>query len=135
MDILKIIGVFLKDRKYLIARDKGESFFKNVGGRVLEAETDTDCLKRNILSELGIELADLDPKFLFEFPPTPAQGDSGKNVILKGYLIGDLNQEPNLSGDVEELAWVNTENQMNYALAPQIPSLILPKLKELNLVD
>lgn len=134
MDIVKIIGVFIQDGKYLVARDGNEDFFKNVGGRVEGDEADIACLKRQLGKEIGYVFTRA-PELLFDFPPTSAKGDPGKNVVLRGYLMSkDESLQFVLKGDVAELAWVNTENQNEYKMTPQIPQLILPKLKELGLI-
>lgn len=135
MDIIKIVGVIIKDGKYLVARDSGEDFFKNVGGRVEGDETDIDCLKRHLEKELGFKI-DKKPELVFDFPPTPAEGDPGKSVVLRGYLISqDEEFNPVLSGDVGELAWIDADNKDSYKLTPQIKDLILPKLKGLKYIN
>ncbi len=135
MDITKIVGVIIKDRKCLVARDADEDFFKNVGGKIQGNETDTECLKRELAKEIGFEIVEA-PLFVFEFPPTPAQGDPGKSVILRCYLVSkekDVKVMP--TGETGELAWVNTKNKGDYKLTPQITQLVLPKLKELGLIE
>lgn len=134
MTMTKPVAVILKDEKYLVARDKGENFFKNVGGRIHDDETEIECLKRNLQSEIGISLI-TDPELIFEFPPTPAVGDPGDVVILKGYLIEEAPSEFVPQGDIEELAWVDSLNAQDFKITPQIKELIIPKLVELELIQ
>lgn len=135
MNIIKPIGVFIQDRSYLITRDHDENFFKNVGGRMQEDETEFDCLKRTLKTDLDYVL-DTTPELIFDFPPTPAQGDPGDTVTLLGYLISkDTDVQMTASGNVDGLVWVNTQNAHEFTLTPQITELILPKLKELGLIN
>ena len=138
MDIVKIVGVIIRDRKYLVARDTDESFFKNVGGKLIEGETDLDCLKRELKSELGLTIEE-EPEKAFELPPTPAVGDPGLNVVIRGYVVPLSAKVESASispaGDVAELAWVNSLNLSEHELTPQITDLIIPKLKEQGLID
>ncbi len=133
MIITKLVAVIVNDGKYLVARDKNEDFFKNVGGRIQSGESETDCLKRNLQLDIGVSLTE-EPELLFEFSPTPAVGDPGHEVVLKGYLVKDVVQDFTLNGDVEEIAWVNSQNAHQYKLTPQILDLILPKLTESGLI-
>lgn len=135
MNIIKPIGVIIRDKKYLVARDSDEDFFKNVGGRMRKNETELECLKRTLASDVGYTMHNT-PELIFDFPPTPAQGDPGDFVILRGYLI-EIGEKVSVAphGDVSELAWINTKNQNAYKLTPQIIELILPRLHELGLID
>jgi hypothetical protein len=135
MNIIKPVGVFIQNKKCLVARDADEDFFKNVGGRVLEDETELESLKRTLATDLGFALT-IEPERIFDFPPTPAQGDPGDFVVLRGYLISvDENLTLTPQGKLGELAWVHTDTQSDFKLTPQIKELILPKLKELGLIE
>ena len=134
MNIIKIVGVIIKDGQYLVARDKDEDFFKNVGGRKSSEETDLECLKRELFEEINFELKE-DSELIFDLPPTPALGDLGQNVVLRGYLVS---KNKNIiimpKGNTAELAWIDTNNKKNYKLTPQITDLIIPKLCELGFI-
>jgi 8-oxo-dGTP pyrophosphatase MutT (NUDIX family) len=135
MIICKPVAVIIKDRKYLIGRDSGEDFFKNIGGRTKDDELEFDCLKRNLESEIGVKLTK-EPELIFDFPPTPAAGDPGDTVVLKGYLIKDvLVSNFVFNGDVAEVAWIDSMNVEEFSVTPQIKELIIPKLKELGLIE
>ena len=57
-------------------------------------------------------------------------------MILRGYLIAiDKNIPVEYTHEVAEIAWVNMQNYTDYLLTPQIVDLILPKLKEFDLID
>ncbi len=135
MNIIKIVGVFIKDRKYLVSRDTDEDFFKNVGGKPKENESEEDCLKRELLDNLKYKVTKK-PEIIFSLPPTPALGDKGKFVVLHFYLVS---KEENIllspSQNTAELAWVNTKNKGNYKLTPQISDLVIPKLHDLGFID
>ncbi len=135
MEILKPVGVIIRDRKYLVARDAEETFFKNVGGRVVAGESDIDALRRHLKTELGIML-DTEPDVLFDLAPTPAAGDPGDTVVLRGYEVSiEQPIEFTLGGNTAELAWVNSQTVSDYAVTPQIKDTIIPVLAELNLID
>jgi ADP-ribose pyrophosphatase YjhB (NUDIX family) len=135
MEIIKPVAVFIKDRQFLVARDTIESFFKNVGGRVEDGESDIDCLRRVLKTEWNYELVE-EPELLFVLPATPAVGNPGDTVVLRAYLIEkDATETPIPTGDVAESLWVDSKNAQRYQFTPQINDLIIPKLFDLGLID
>lgn len=135
MTIIKPVAVFIKNRSYLVAKDHGEGFFKSVGGRVNDNETEAEALRRVLLEDYGYTL-DSNPELIFDLPPTPAVGDPDDVVVLRGYLIaGDESDEINPRGDVKEVEWVNSETVSEVNVTGQIKDLILPELQKLNLID
>jgi 8-oxo-dGTP pyrophosphatase MutT (NUDIX family) len=56
IDIHKAAGVLLKDRKFLIARSKGKSFFVSPGGKLETGESVQEALVRELQEELSIDV-------------------------------------------------------------------------------
>jgi len=67
-DILKYAAVIIDDRgRFLIAKDKEETFWKNVGGKPEKGESPEQCLAREIAEELDVQVIN-SPEFYFECP-------------------------------------------------------------------
>jgi 8-oxo-dGTP pyrophosphatase MutT (NUDIX family) len=132
--IIKYAGVIIKDKKFLVVREKGENVWKNVGGKLEENETPEECLQREIKEELGIELKDT-PQFYFSLPTTQAVSDP--TISLDIHLYRCLcDQEPTPCGEITELHWLSKEEfeKKEVDLAYQIQDFIVPRLIEDNII-
>lgn len=134
MLIIKPIGVCIYNRSFLVARDHNENFFKNVGGRVRDGESEIAALTRSLTADFAFELT-TKPECIFELPPTPAVGDPGDEVVLKGYVVSAEQSTFIPQGDVAEVVWVNAQTVQEVPVTGQIRDLIIPKLQELDLID
>ena len=63
---------------------------------------------RHLLEDYGYAL-DHEPALIFNLPPTPAAGDPGSEVVLRGYLISKDTPSLEIKDNVREIAWVNTK--------------------------
>lgn len=126
--IIKYVAVFIKNKKFLIVRQKGEDFWKNVGGRIEENETPEECLTREVKEELGIDLTE-NPKFYFSLPTTKAVSDPTISLDMHLYLC-ELKGEPIPNSEIEELHWISKEEFENnkLELTSQIKEYIAPRL-------
>ncbi len=132
--IVKYAAVFIKDKRFLVVRQKGEDFWKNVGGKIENDETPEECLKREVKEELAVDLITT-PEFYYSLPTTKAVSDP--NVTLDIHLYRcETNQNPTPSQEIEELHWLTKEEfQANIIpLTSQIKEYIVPKLISDNLL-
>jgi 8-oxo-dGTP diphosphatase len=128
--IIKYAGVIIKDKKFLVVREKGEDVWKNVGGKLEDGETPEECLRREIKEELGIELKE-DPMQYFSLPTTQAVSDPTVSLDIHLYrCVPD--GEPSPNGEIEELHWLSKEEYEKEAfkLTYQIQDFIVPRLIE-----
>lgn len=91
----------------LTVRKRGTEMFMLPGGKPESGETAADCARREVLEELGIELAagDIEPFGAFD---APAANESGftvhANVFRASATADDLDPEP--QAELEELRWI-----------------------------
>mgnify|MGYP001585875413 CR=1 FL=1 len=134
IDIHKAAGVLLKDRKFLITRTKGKSFFISPGGKVETGESVKDALRRELSEELSIEvnIADLE-KFGTFF--APAAGQDEKYLQMDVFLVRKWNGDIHPASEVEEARWINSTVPKSIELGAVFRHDVLPLLKEKNLID
>jgi ADP-ribose pyrophosphatase YjhB (NUDIX family) len=116
--------------RYLIAKDKDESFWKNVGGQAEQNESPEDCLKREIKSELDCEVIG-EPEYYFSCPITPraSHPDLKVEIILyKAQIAGT----PTPSGETGEIHWLTKSEflENKFEVTQQLKDFIIPKLIE-----
>ena len=134
IDIHKSSGVLIQDRKFLITRSRGKSFFVAPGGKVETSETVTDALKRELQEELQINIDTADLQELGTFYALAA-GHTDKYLQMDVFLVNTWTGEITPSSEVEEIMWINSQLPANIELGSIFHHEVLPKLKALDLID
>lgn len=126
--IVKYAAAIIRDRKILFVRDKGEDFFKNVGGKIENNETSEECLKREINEELGVDLINT-PQYYFSLPVTKAANNPDVTIEIHLYKC-EIEGNPKPSAEIEELHWLSKQEfeQDKIKLTYQIKDFIVPRL-------
>lgn len=87
--------------------------WENVGGGVDEGEQPEEAIVREVKEEIGVELVNL--RLLFENTSTASNGDSWKEFIYQGEILGEPSiQEPD---KCLEHRWVTKEQLKELPLA------------------
>ncbi|MBI2009243.1 NUDIX domain-containing protein [Candidatus Saccharibacteria bacterium] len=121
------LAVF-KDKKILVVReDKNDEIFYSVGGGVEEGETDTECLKREVKEELGVNLNPNSISFLHEFSgPAHGKDDAMLNMrFYKAQIIGEAKP----SGEIVEIRYFDSSVDQKH-LSEIARTHIFPWLKK-----
>lgn len=134
IDIHKSAGVLIKDRKLLVTRSKGKTFFVAPGGKVEPNEGVEQALTRELKEELDIYVrtSDLLPFGTFF---ALAAGHEDKYLQMDVFLVKNWKGEITPVSEVEEIRWVNSDLSSSIELGSIFHHDVLPKLKEQNLVD
>ncbi|MCX6820147.1 MAG: NUDIX domain-containing protein [Candidatus Adlerbacteria bacterium] len=134
IDIHKASGVLIQGRKFLIVRQIGKKFFVAPGGRVEVGEIVIDALKRELKEELTI---DVDISDLEEFGTfyAPAIGEENKYLQSDVFLVTKWSGTIAPASEIEEIMWVNSVLPPDIELGSIFHHDVLPKLKELGLID
>jgi 8-oxo-dGTP diphosphatase len=134
IDIHKSAGVLIRDRKFLITRSKGKSFFIAPGGKIELNEDAEEALIRELREELSIDInaANLAPFGTFF---ALAAGHEDKYLQMDVFLIKDWKGEVSPANEVEEVKWINSDFPADIELGSIFHHDVLPKLKEKNLID
>src|SRR3989344_3272849 len=131
--MVKWVGLLIiKDRKYLLTREKGKDFYAVPGGGQENGENDLQTLKRELREELDLELTFPVKHFL-----TTELPGKGENMIIHftlyipmDFVVGEINK----GDDIEELLWIDTKiaQTLRDKLALLSTQVLLPMLKEKN---
>ncbi len=120
----------IKNKKLLVVREGGSDFWLTPGGAPENKENNEQCLRREIMEELGVEIDRKTLRYFGEFEDLAAL-ESNTLVHISAYL-GDVIGEVKPSMEIEELAWVGENTTL--LLSAIIKNKILPKLVEKGLV-
>jgi len=110
-----LAGIIRKDNKILIGRraphEKASGLWEFPGGKMEEDETHEECLKRELMEELGIEadIGALFTEYIYRYP----------HVTYKLYFY----YVDNFLGDLEynahdRLEWIGTDQFKDYDFLP-----------------
>ncbi len=133
IDIHKAAGVLIKDRKLLITRSKGKSFFIAPGGKFEANESGTDALKRELKEELQIDIESVDLQMFGSFYALAA-GQNDKYLQMDVYLVHKWSGKIVPSSEVEEIMWIDSTLSPTIELGSIFKHDVLPRLKDLHLI-
>jgi len=115
----KVGAIIIRDRKMLVARNKGREMYFIPGGQRGGNETDEETLAREIKEELYAEIKNA--KFYKEY--RIRNQDLTDRLLLRTYFV-DIAGEPKPSSEIEEIAWVDRINYNKYNLGTALKSII-----------
>lgn len=163
-DIIKVAGVVIKNKKLLMVRKYSQDFLAMLGGKLELNETQIECLKREILEEIGtsnFRIIDERPFYtaysvagsditktlemhcykveLFE-DPIPTYNPQKPEETERGLNISDIfwigKSDLNLvNNKCKLISQIKASDNTKLTLTPITEDLILPKLIELKLID
>ena len=136
VDIRKAGGILIKDRKFLVVRQKDKDFFIAPGGKLIENETPIEALIRELIEEICVEVQ---PHDLTEFGvfTAPAAGAENKLLQMNVYLVNRWQGEIviNENDRVCEFRWIDSNDLRKIKLGSIFEHEVLPRLKNMNLID
>lgn len=122
--IHKLAVVLLDARKTLVVKKVGLEEYISLGGKHEGKETFEECLAREAMEELGIEISN--PRFLGRYQDLTV--DTGVPIILDAYLteaVGEFTPQ----AEIIEYLWVDRDwGKQNIKLASIIRKGIMPEL-------
>lgn len=126
--IRKVALAVFKNQKMLQVRsEKQEYVFYTLGGKIEKGESDLDCLRREVVEEVGCQIDENSIKFLAEFEDV-GHGIDGKLVNIRMYE-GNLIGEPEPNSEIEEIGWFDSNSsEENLSLIAR--KTIFPWLKK-----
>ena len=134
IDIVKAAAIIIVDKKILVTRTKGKTFFVAPGGKLEAGESFEDCLVRELKEELNILVDKKDLEF-FKKSYSTAIGTDGKNLEMAMYYVNKWVGEIVASSEIEELLWLESGGVKNIQLGSIFTHDVIPYLKDKNLID
>jgi 8-oxo-dGTP pyrophosphatase MutT (NUDIX family) len=132
-DIHKSAAIIIKDGKLLITKTKGKPFFVAPGGKLHKEETPETCLKRELKEELGINVRVEDMLF-FETYEAVAKGTDNQMLSMDCYIVESYEGIIAPASEIEEVAWIDSQNYRNYEIGSIFRDRVLPVLVEQGVV-
>ncbi len=125
MNLIDKVGLLVarSGRVLLCRKRRGTTLLILPGGKREAGESSEECLRREIREELGgAEVRGIER--IGEY--TTEAADPGKTIRIELYH-GELEREPQASGEIAELVWFGPEDDWA-RLAPSLRDLSLPDL-------
>jgi len=128
MDFIdKLAWIYIKDRKILSTRSKGEGAWYIPGGKREGNETDEQTLVREIKEELTVDLVPATIKYLNTFKAQAHGKPEGVFVQMTCYTA-DYKGELTPFAEIDEMAWLTSDTDP--AVLSPVDRIIFAYLKD-----
>jgi 8-oxo-dGTP pyrophosphatase MutT (NUDIX family) len=127
----KLALIYIRDRKVLFARTKGQELYYIPGGKRELGENDVQALTREIKEELGSNITTGSLKFMNIFEAPAHNKPPGTMVKLSCYT-GSLENEPKPTSEIDDIRFMSSADESR---VPYAGILILKWLKKEGLID
>jgi len=132
--IYKSGGIIIRDKKLLVERSIGKKFYIAPGGSIEEGETPRQALVRELMEEFSIAVTEEDFDDFGSFY-APAAEKEGKTIRMDVFIVKSWRGEPVPSSEVEEIRWIDSNIPTDMQVGSIFEHDVIPKLKELDLID
>jgi ADP-ribose pyrophosphatase YjhB (NUDIX family) len=132
-NIYKSAGIILQNRKVLVVRPFSKPAFVAPGARIEEDETATQTLVRELKKEFGIQTRPHDLSPFGSFLAKAA--NPSRQVHVEIFMVRDWQGEIKPSNEIDEIIWLTSDADYDVEINSTFHDEVLPRLKELDLVD
>ena len=133
-DIHKAGGILIKDRRFLVTRNRGKDIFYAPGGKLEKSESPEEALIRELKEELSItvEEKDLEPFGTFT---APSAGDESHTIEMQVFRVNAWQGTITPTEEIKELAWISSTPPPTMKLGSIFGHKVLPRLKQQGLIE
>lgn len=112
------------DGRTLLVRKRGTEAFMQPGGKIEAHEQPLQALVRELQEELGLVVDPTQASYLGQFA-APAANEPGFTVEAEVFLL-PIEQAVSPEAEIEEVLWLDPQQETSVRLAPLTRDLILP---------
>lgn len=134
VDIHKSGGVIIRDKQLLVEKSFNKDFFIAPGGSIEAGETPKQALVRELQEEFAIDVNE-DNLQEFGIFYADAAGQAGKKVRMDVFTVMGWEGEPQPNSEVEEIRWITSKIPEGIKVGSIFEHDVIPRLKELDLID
>ena len=126
--VIRVAAAVIRDESghLLVVRKRGTATFMQPGGKSMAGESPADAIRREVVEELGVEVAASSVQPLGRYV-ADAANEPGDTVEADVFIVG-LAGEPRAAAEIEEIAWVDPAEPGDRELAPLTKMLIAEAL-------
>ncbi|MBD2797265.1 NUDIX domain-containing protein [Xenorhabdus sp. 18] len=128
--IIKNAAIIIQNKKLLVVRKVNTSIYISPGGKPKNAETPSDCLRREIFEEINAEMLDAE---LFSVDRAIATFEK-KTIKIYSWMVNIVG-EPQPCSEIVELKWVSFEETQLINMGSVFKDKVIPKLKLQGLIE
>lgn len=133
-EIYKSAGIIIQDRKLLVEKDFDKEFFIAPGGKLDPGETPRQALVRELKEEFHITVLESDLEDFGVFH-APASGQEHRTVHMTVFIVKNYTGTISHGHKVEKLLWLTSHIPPDLKVGSIFAHEVLPRLKQLSLVD
>lgn len=134
-DIYKAAGIIIKDRRLLVERSKGKDVFVAPGGKLEPGETSMQAVIRELKEEFQLDITEDDlEEFGTFYAEAAGSHNTGKQLRMDVFIVKNAG-EIAPDSEVEEVRWLSSDIPADVEVGSIFAHEVLPRLKELGLVD
>lgn len=128
---IRIAAALIEDGagRLLLVRKAGTNWFMQAGGKIEDGESPVSALRRELVEEIGLVLAEDDARHLGRYA-APAANEPGQIVDADIFHVR-TRQHPAPRSEIEEAVWVDPVTALALPLAPLTRDHILPLFRAL----
>lgn len=127
----KVALISISDKKVLTALSKLKSKLYLPGGKREPNESDTECLKREIMEELNVEIKEDSIRYFDTFE-APADGKDEDILVRMTCYFAEYSGTLQASSEIESFEWIDFNDRHRTSA---VVALILDRLKSLDLIS
>lgn len=136
VDIHKVAGLIIQDRRVLASRSHGKDVFIQPGGKIEGTESPVECLQRELREEQGIEVDPVDLEFIGTYFAIAA-GHEAEQLKLRAdvYIVTKYTGELTPQAEIAENKWINSHDVGTLNLASIFHHDVIPELRRRDYID